>query len=666
MMARKNTLKTDNPGSIHFDPRTKSVMAETSHLQDNIKEKVNAVREVVPGKSNNEIILVLQFYDYNVEKAIQGYVEDGAKQALQEWHYPGNKAPKKKRNKKKKPANDNSPHVNGDVSSAEIVPNGIVANGSIESDTEPVKTNSISDIDSSVSSLSLSPTTCTVPSLTECDKPNHVSPVDTSHNSVSSQKHAKVNNVSPTNTSQNSVSNQKNAKFNHVSPAKNSQNSNTFSRHADNSSTRTADKPASVYVRSDQHPSSSGPSRKKSQSPIATGTSTPRNKSQSPLTGGKPVQPSNAKSTQSSLTNSQSAVSTLPENISSQPPAPQRHPHSRTHHSASHSLRQRTASEKSSDRQRTASERSSDGHSLPKQIHKTLEKSVKDLHRQTVSLERYRLILDEEVDKNYKRIKSVFDEMRSCLNDREVELIQQMDQVKVVASDAFHMRQTSAVDLKKNIDRADRMDDKQIAQLRADVKHFVSERKMDEDLSRTTRFLYDSDYLKKEISQFGEVVPVKCTYSIRRPSVSSVASTEEPVAVETSHTTPVSHSESEDPHPHGLDRKATEEVAELQQRLKNSLHVQGYDKSSPRPSSSQDSRENPQNQRRHDQRQYGGPRPQSGQRGRGGYGYRGRGRGRGGGDGEGYRGRGSGRPRSPRKDYPQEGRGTNSTVNSSL
>ncbi|CAC5406035.1 unnamed protein product [Mytilus coruscus] len=137
---------------------------------------------------------------------------DGAKQALQEWHYPGNKAPKKKRNKKKKPANDNSPHVNGDVSSAEIIPNGIVANGSIESDTEPVKTNSISDISSSVSSLSLLPTTCTVPSLTECDKVNHVAPTHTSQNSVSTQKHAKVNHVSPTNTSQNSVSTQKHAK----------------------------------------------------------------------------------------------------------------------------------------------------------------------------------------------------------------------------------------------------------------------------------------------------------------------------------------------------------------------------------------------------------------------------------------------------------------------
>lgn len=42
-----------------------------------------------------------------------------------------------------------------------------------------------------------------------------------------------------------------------------------------------------------------------------------------------------------------------------------------------------------------------------------LEKSVKDLHRQTVALERFRMILNEEVDKTYKRIKTVFDEMRT-------------------------------------------------------------------------------------------------------------------------------------------------------------------------------------------------------------------------------------------------------------
>ena len=72
--------------------------------------------------------------------------------------------------------------------------------------------------------------------------------------------------------------------------------------------------------------------------------------------------------------------------------------------------------------------------------------------------------------------------------------------------------------------------------------------------------------------------------------------------------------------------------------------------------------ENSQNQRRPDQIQFGGPRPQSSggprpQSGRGGYAYRGR--------GGGYRGRGQGRPRSPRKDYPQDGKGNNSNVNSS-
>ena len=42
-----------------------------------------------------------------------------------------------------------------------------------------------------------------------------------------------------------------------------------------------------------------------------------------------------------------------------------------------------------------------------------LERSAKDLHRQTVSLDRLRLIFNEEVDKSYKRIKNVFDEIRT-------------------------------------------------------------------------------------------------------------------------------------------------------------------------------------------------------------------------------------------------------------
>ena len=42
-----------------------------------------------------------------------------------------------------------------------------------------------------------------------------------------------------------------------------------------------------------------------------------------------------------------------------------------------------------------------------------LEKSVKDLHRQTVSLERLKLVFSDEVEKAYKRIRSVFEEVRN-------------------------------------------------------------------------------------------------------------------------------------------------------------------------------------------------------------------------------------------------------------
>ena len=47
--------------------------------------------------------------------------------------------------------------------------------GSVESDTEPTKTNSLSDVSSTVSSLSLSPTTCTVPtpSMSDPDQTSH-------------------------------------------------------------------------------------------------------------------------------------------------------------------------------------------------------------------------------------------------------------------------------------------------------------------------------------------------------------------------------------------------------------------------------------------------------------------------------------------------------------
>lgn len=41
-----------------------------------------------------------------------------------------------------------------------------------------------------------------------------------------------------------------------------------------------------------------------------------------------------------------------------------------------------------------------------------LEKAIKDLHRQTTSLERLKLVLDHEIDRSYKSVKTVFEELR--------------------------------------------------------------------------------------------------------------------------------------------------------------------------------------------------------------------------------------------------------------
>ncbi|XP_048772692.2 spermatogenesis-associated serine-rich protein 2-like isoform X2 [Ostrea edulis] len=475
-MARKN----ENSGTIHFDTRTKAVMAEVSLAQENIKEKVNAVREVILGKSNNEIILVLQYYEYDVAKAIQAYCEDGAKKALTEWHWSGNKTPnKKKKNKKKassvtasedgesqspKKETSISSHLTNGIAIKDNIPNGVIVN-----ETESSKL---------------------------CNR-----------------------DTEPTGVEQASVPGVQAASG--MSP-----NSNN-----------------------NAEPANSSPSKRQSPQP-------------------QRQQPSSRNSPPASSSQSHKPTST---------PQPQRLPHSHPH------SRQRTQSGSHSHRQRTVSEKSNASQSEHKpthyKAHAGLEKSVKDLHRQTVALERFRMILNEEVDKTYKRIKTVFDEMRTSLNSREADLTSEMDQVKLSANDIFAMRQKRAIELKTKVDRSDNMNEQELSELRSEIKHFIGERKIDEDLSRTTRFLYDSDHLKEEICQFGEVVPVKCSYSARRPSISSVASSgpEEVDSLASSLNNPAPVVDSgHEMGQENIGASEAHEMAELQRRLKGSLQIQGY------------------------------------------------------------------------------------------
>uniref|UniRef100_A0A8C8RR05 Spermatogenesis associated serine rich 2 like n=1 Tax=Pelusios castaneus TaxID=367368 RepID=A0A8C8RR05_9SAUR len=153
-----------------------------------------------------------------------------------------------------------------------------------------------------------------------------------------------------------------------------------------------------------------------------------------------------------------------------------------------------------------------------------IEKSVKDLQRCTVSLTRYRMMIKEEVDNSVKKIKAAFAELHSCIIDREVSLMAEVDKVKEEAMEILTARQKRAEELKRLTDLASQMAETQLAELRAEIKHFVSERKYDEELGRSARFSCDTEQLKTQIQLCGEISHPKNSYSSRTPCSSLLLS----------------------------------------------------------------------------------------------------------------------------------------------
>lgn len=388
-MSRKQNQK-DSSGFI-FDLQSNTVLAQGGAFE-NMKEKINAVRAIVPNKSNNEIILVLQHFDNCVDKTVQAFMEGSANEVLKEWTVTGKKKNKKKKSKPK-PAAEASSSIPDSSKSVSIQEeqsapssekggiNGYHVNGAIN-DTE------------SVDSLSEGMETLSVDAR-ELEDPESAMP-------------------------------------------------------------RMLDRAGSM---------------------LENGVSDFESKS---LT---------MHSTQSSQQNRNAAKSLSKPQFSNL--GMEDVPRSSTN----------------------------------KKLGSNIEKSVKDLQRCTVSLARYRVVVKEEMDASIKKMKQAFAELQSCLMDREVALLAEMDKVKAEAMEILLSRQKKAELLKKMTDVAVRMSEEQLVELRADIKHFVSERKYDEDLGRVARFTCDVETLKKSIDSFGQVSHPKNSYSARSrcSSVTSVS-----------------------------------------------------------------------------------------------------------------------------------------------
>ncbi|KAM6925318.1 spermatogenesis-associated serine-rich protein 2 [Xenentodon cancila] len=387
-MAKKNSQK-DTSGVV-FDTRSKMVMSQGG-TAERMKEKISAVRAVVPNKSNNEIVLVLQHFENCVDKAVQAFLEGSAVEILKEWNVTGKKKPKKK--KKPKPqaeatAEPAQPEATTSEEGKDEV-NGFHANGSV------MDGDSLDSLSEQLDSASLD--------AAELD--------------------------SEPATSETTV--------------------------AEAESQSSAPSPACQQ-------------------------------------GGRNHQGSRG-------------------NKSRQRPGSNSHP-------PSSSLAPATAEQ---------------GSSGVKKMAPNIDRSVKDLQRCTASLTRYRMVVKEEMDSSIKRMKQTFAELQSCLMDREVTLLAEMDKVKAEAMLILDARQKKAEELKRLTDRSGSMSEEQLAELRADIKHFVSERKYDEDLGKAVKFTFDLDPLKTSISGFGSVYHPHTGYSNRSRCSSTSSSAASPNLLET-------------------------------------------------------------------------------------------------------------------------------------
>ncbi|XP_034028943.1 spermatogenesis-associated serine-rich protein 2 [Thalassophryne amazonica] len=387
-MAKKNSQK-DTSGVV-FDTRSKMVMSQGG-TAERMKEKISAVRAVVPNKSNNEIVLVLQHFENCVDKAVQAFLEGSAVEILKEWNVTGKKKPKKK--KKPKP----QPEVLAEPATAEATPpeeskeelNGFHANGSV------MDGESLDSLSEQLDSASLD--------AAELDSEPATS------ETTGAEGESQDSTPSP----------------------------------ACQQEMRTLHQPRG---NKDRHRLGSNSHR---QTSLALGT--------------------------------------------------EERPH---------------------------------GSLGIKKMASNIDRSVKDLQRCTASLSRYRMVVKEEMDSSIKTMKQTFAELQSCLMDREVTLLGEMDKVKAEAMVILDTRQKRAEELRRLTDKSASMSEEQLSELRADIKHFVSERKYDEDLGKALRFTFDLEPLKTSISGFGSVYHPRTGYSNRSRCSSTSSSVASPSLLE--------------------------------------------------------------------------------------------------------------------------------------
>lgn len=150
-----------------------------------------------------------------------------------------------------------------------------------------------------------------------------------------------------------------------------------------------------------------------------------------------------------------------------------------------------------------------------------LEKSVKDLQRQTVQLNKVQSSLQDEVEKSSQLLNKTYQQLLKVLQDRKNQLDLDLKNSSQQALRLLQDRQSKAASLKHLTDNSQHLNDTELNELRADLKHFVSERLLDEEFSKLSLFSLEPSQMERltgDLNSFGAVCQIKNQYSTQRPA----------------------------------------------------------------------------------------------------------------------------------------------------
>ena len=155
----------------------------------------------------------------------------------------------------------------------------------------------------------------------------------------------------------------------------------------------------------------------------------------------------------------------------------------------------------------------------PNNSKSSMDKFQKDLHRQTTVLAKISAQLHEELHKSQLNCNQTFERLRHLLNERQSQVQAEFGLMARNASQMLSSRQNKAVQLKLLADNAVHLNDNDTLELKADIKHFVSERQLDEEFLKHRLFQADeADKICESLKTLGTVAHLDIQYATNRPS----------------------------------------------------------------------------------------------------------------------------------------------------